>query len=328
VIFSLQGPEDSLISELASNDIDWAGHYGLTPAGAHTAISQNPALQATQWNDPCPWSLTINTANAPWDDAQMRWALNSIINKEQFSALFNAPAEPTPARTTFPAYGALNALLDANGDLFGTYDTLAFNVEAASETFTAKGYTQQDGKWVGADGKPLTIKLSVFNAAALGAIWTTVEQLLVQNLEDAGLTVDSAAGDFGVVADARTSGDFDVQTWFECGSVADPWATLNRYAGEKGSDNAGKWDNAAYNDLVSEIGQLAPSDPKVATLARQALEIFLQDLPVIALAQRPEPHVTNTTYWTNWPTDDNPYAIPAAWAMSFHQVVIKLQPAQ
>src|SRR6266545_1367061 len=52
VIFSLQGPEDTLISELASNDTDWAGHYGLSPAGAQTALSQNPKVQSTDELDP------------------------------------------------------------------------------------------------------------------------------------------------------------------------------------------------------------------------------------------------------------------------------------
>jgi peptide/nickel transport system substrate-binding protein len=130
-----------------------------------------------------------------------------------------------------------------------------------------------------------------------------------------------------VIIDARTKGDFDLQSWFECGSVADPWATFNRYAGKAGSDNAGGWDNAQYNDLVGQIGKLAPGDAQVAPLAKQALEIWLKELPVIPMAQRPEPLLSNTTYWTGWPTNDNPYELPAAWVQSFHNIVLKLQPA-
>ena len=103
VIFSLQGPEDTIISELANNEIDWAGHYGLTPAGAQTAMSQNPALQSMDMLDPCPWSLTVNTANAPWDDPEMRWVLNSVISKDLFCTIFNNPNAPTPGRTTLGA---------------------------------------------------------------------------------------------------------------------------------------------------------------------------------------------------------------------------------
>ena len=94
-------------------------------------------------------------------------------------------------------------------------------------------------------------------------------------------------------------------------SVADPWATLNRYAGAAGADNAGGWDNAAYNDLVAQIGQLSPGDPAVEPLFRQALEIWLKELPVIPMAQRPEPILTNTTYWTGWPTDADGVRDPA-----------------
>lgn len=327
VIFSLPGPEDSLISELASGDIDWAGHYGLSPSGAEAALAQNPDLQSIDWNDPCPWSLTVNTTQAPWDDPEMRWALNYSLQKDQFSALFNQPAEPTPARSTFPEYAALTELLDANADLFETYDTVTYDPDRAASILQDKGYEQQNGTWVGPDGQPLTVRLSIFNATAMGAAWTNAEQLLIQNLEDAGFTVESQAGDFGPVVDARTAGEFDIQTWFECGSVTDPWSTLQRYAGESGTDNPGGWNNDEYNELVAQIGELTPGDPQVAELTRDALEIFLRELPVIPMAQRPEPLVTNTAFWTGWPTNDNQYAVPASWAMTFHRVVTKLEPA-
>lgn len=328
VVFSLPGPEDSLISELASNDIDWSGHYGLTASGADTSMAQNDALQSIEWNDPCPWSLTVNTAAAPWDDPEMRWALSLSLQKDQFSALFNQPAEPTPARTTFPEYPSLTGMLDGYDDVFEEYDTLAFDLDRAAQILESKGYELVDGSWVDSDGQPLTIRLSIFNAATLGAVWTNAEQLLIQNLEDAGFAVESSPGDFGAIVDARTNGTYDIQSWFECGSVTDPWSTLNRYAGEAGSDNPSGWNHDGYNDLVAQIGELSPGDPQITDLTHDALELLLQELPVIAMAQRPEPHVTNTTYWTGWPTDEDPYAIPAAWAMTFHQVVIELESAQ
>ena len=260
VIFSLQGPEDTIINELATNAVDWAGHYGLSPAGAQTAMGQNPAIQSTSAFDPCPWSMTVNTKAAPWDDPEMRWALNSAVNKDSFSSLFNTPFDPTPARSTFPEFASLTASLDANADLFTTYPTTTYDTAKTAEILTAKGYTQEGGKWM-KDGEPLTVRLSIFDAATLGAVWTTVEQLLVQDLTDAGFTVESAVGDFGVVLDARTNGTYDIQPWFECGSVADPWATLARYNGAAGSDNAG-W-----------LGQRRVQRPRVAdrpALARRS----------------------------------------------------------
>jgi peptide/nickel transport system substrate-binding protein len=57
------------------------------------------------------------------------------------------------------------------------------------------------------------------------------------------------------------------------------------------------------------------------------MTIFLQQLPVIPLVQRPEPIVVNTTYWKGWPTAKNPYTEPNPWIMNFHQVVLHLRPA-
>jgi peptide/nickel transport system substrate-binding protein len=42
-------------------------------------------------------------------------------------------------------------------------------------------------------------------------------------------------------------------------------------------------------------------------LVRQALEIYLTDLPDITLAEERQVIPFNTTYWTGWPTDAEPY---------------------
>jgi peptide/nickel transport system substrate-binding protein len=331
VIYTTPGPEDSAVSSLETNKVDYVGQSVPTVAGFIAAKKQNPNLVNWDgdlgWVDPCPFSLTINTKNKPWDDPDMRWALNAAIDKEQFSQLFNTPGEPTPSRSTYPEYPQLAELLDANQDLFDTYPTLDHDVSKSDEIFTSKGYTKQDGVWT-KDGKPLTLKLNLFNPAALGPVWGDAAQLLNQQFKAAGIKVDLQPGDFNLVASNRAEGKFDAQSWFECGSVTDPWATLNRYTDAPGNDNAGKWSNAEFEKIVAQMGELPPGDEQIQDLFSQAMEIWLKELPVIPLVQRPTPIVMNQTYWKNWPTAENAYTDPAPWGMNFHQVVTQLQSAR
>jgi peptide/nickel transport system substrate-binding protein len=331
VIYTSPGPEDTVVSSLETNKLDYAGEAVPSVAGYIAAKKRNPKL--INWNgdlgwlDPCPFSLTVNTKNKPWDDPQMRWALNAAIDKDQWSRLFNTPGEPTPARTPYPEYPKLTGLIDANKSVLDQYPTNQHDLDKVAQVLQSKGYAKKGDNWVGKDGKPLSLKLSIFSAAALGPIWTNAAQLLSQQLKAAGIKVDLEPGDFETVAAARADGKFDAQTWFECGSVTDPWSTLNRYTNAPGNDNAGKWSNAQYDKIVAQMGKLAPGDAQIPTLFSQALKLYLADLPVIPLNQRPEPIVMNESYWKGWPTAKNGYTQPAPWGMNFHQVITKLQPA-
>ena len=331
VVYTSPGSEDSAVSGLATNRLDYAGLTVPSVAGFLAARERNDKLVNWDgelgWLDPCPYALTVNTTAEPWDDADMRRALNAAIDKVQFSRLFNTPGEPTPARTTFPEYPELTARLDRNADLFDRYPTERHDLAAAERTFEREGYAKEGGVWT-REGEPLALKLSVFGASAPSPAWRDAGRLLRQQLTKAGIRAELAPADENAIFEARTKGDFDAQTWFECGSVTDPWSTLNRYTNAPGNDNAGRWSNPEYERVVADIGELRPGDPGIEPLFRRAMEILLRELPVIPLSQRPTPLVMNRTYWTNWPTAANAYTQPPPWWMNFHQVITRLRPAE
>jgi peptide/nickel transport system substrate-binding protein len=335
VIYTNPGSEDSAVSGLESNQYDYVGEGGITTAGYVTAQQHNSKLQ--NWNgelgytDPCPFALTINTTQAPWDNAQMRWALSYAINKTQFTALLNSPGPSTPAATPFPTYPALNKLLKANSSLLKQYPTDLYSLSDEAKILTAQGYKLEGGKWIGPDGQPLSINISIFSPSILGDIWSSASQLLQQQLAAAGITATMSPGDWNVLIAAQGSNGkptFDAQTWFECGSVTDPWATLNLFSNSPSSANPPHWTDQAYDQAVAAMGRVKPGSPKIEPLFRTALEQYLQQLPVIPLSERPDNIVTNTTYWTGWPTAANPYIQPPPWCMFFEQVVLHLKPAQ
>jgi peptide/nickel transport system substrate-binding protein len=333
VIYTLPGPEDTVVNSLETNQLDYAGEEVPTVAGYVSARQQNPKLinwnGELGWDDPCPWSLTVNTSAAPWNNPQMRWALNYAINKSQFSEVFNSPGPPTPARSWFPEYPELTPLLNANQDLFNQYPTDLYSLAKSASILQSLGYHKQGGTWVSSAGKPLALRLAVFSPSDLGPAWSNAAQLLSQELSQAGIKPELQVTDLNSIITSRSNGmgSFDAETWFECGSSTDPWATLNRYTNSPGADNPSKWTNPQYNTLVNKIAALPPGDPQIKPLFRQALTILLAQLPVIPLAQRPDPIVMNQTYWTGWPTAQNGYTQPAPWGMNFHQVITHLRAA-
>jgi peptide/nickel transport system substrate-binding protein len=347
IIFIDQGPEDRRVAQLSESSVD--GEPGIGLGNFRVAQANNPKLIAWlteapyAWIDPCPNMLEFNTQNAPWDDPQMRWAVSNAIDKQALANVTNEGAGLV-AKWLFPDYGGLTGLLEGNSDVFAKYPSDQGGtpdlLKASAAAIESKGYKKgADGIYVGGDGKPLQIRLLMKSPSAGGVGWGIATSQLVEDLNTVGIAVVPNLLATQAYDQAGSVGDFDARMYTICGSVVDPYATMERFTADHalpkgtplpGNPNqpSGRWKNAAYSDLVKQIGTLVPGDPKIATLTHDALEIFQKELPAIPLYQQVRIVPYNTTYWTNWPTKENNYFHPPNWWMSFLRVVTELKPAQ
>src|SRR5262245_42243747 len=186
------------------------------------------------------------------------------------------------------------------------------------------------------DGKTLaiTIVLPPFMEP-----WAT---MVVQQLNDDGIDASKKILEWGIFRDQTGRGQFEAATdWDGCGSVIEPWFGMQRYhkkwvnpVGTAGTEyvdntnNAGRWSNDKYSDLIDQFGSLPVGDPKVTDLMKQAVTIWTDELPDIPLVQTPVFYLFNTTYWTNWPTKDNNYVQPPGHWEHFLRQLVELKPAQ
>jgi peptide/nickel transport system substrate-binding protein len=76
------------------------------------------------------------------------------------------------------------------------------------------------------------------------------------------------------------------------------------------------------------MGQTAPDDPHLVGLFREALAIWLRELPAVPLLQFYHRLPHNQTYWRNWPSADNPYINTAYWHRTWLLVLLNLQPTR
>jgi len=341
VILVDPGPEDQARASLEANQVDAVPQMSL--GAFEAAKTRNPKVLAwTQdapygWSQPCPDRLAINNAAPPWDNPGMRRALNLAIDKQGYADAVTQGAG-TIARWIFPSYAPLERRLDQNQDLLDQYEVSQYNPEKALQLFEINGYAQDaGGLLVGPDGHPLTVRLLMPSSSAGDQRWELAAATLTGYLTAAGIGVEPHFLDAGLFEAAGRRGEYDLRLMWTCGSTVDPLDTMDNYlsrwvvpVGQESLDNESnteRWINEEYTNLVDRIAGFQPDDAHVDPLFRQALELWLKDMPAIPLNQNPWIVPFNTTYWTQWPTlENNTYQPPLAWQTVF-QIILNLQPA-
>ena len=315
-----------------NNEIDSVMDVTL---GAFQAMqSQNDNIFAWEegmpyvWLDPCPRQLSFQTKHAPWDNADMRWAVNHIIDRDEIIRVAYEGVT-IPSRTLYVEYGGMFPVIDAIEDAGMAFSSTADHM-AAEELLTANGYSRNDdGRWVDGDGEALSLAIQVHE----GFIEKRrITSNLVEQLQAFGIEATPAVIAGATWSDNKRFGNYEATTdWDACGSINEPWASLDRYTarwyappGEavNGNNNHVRWDgmnNEAYSAIVGQIGSLPLGHPDILPMVLEAYGYLYQDLPFIPLNQATKLIPFNNTYWDGWPTSDNNWNHPATWWQSTHQ---------
>ncbi|MEL7204411.1 MAG: ABC transporter substrate-binding protein [Pseudomonadota bacterium] len=340
VIFLESGGAESRAQLMATNQLDAAQNVSV---GTFEAIkAQNPAV--TAWysdypyaaSDPCARQLEINTTLAPWDDPNMRRAVNHIIDRTQIVNIATEGAT-VPSRTMFAQYGSMdpfiNAVVEAGYELSPKAD-----VAAGQALIEAAGYTMGSDGIYEKDGEDLAVKIHVNSASTE---YTATIDVIVEQLNRAGIAASSVPVENGVFwGEVLPFGAYEMSySWLSCGSVNEPWASMGRYTvkdvvpvGERspGFNNTARWDGdaaAAYSAIVDSMAGLPLGDPSVPGLVAEAYQHLDAEMPFIPLVQSFKLLPKNTTYWTGWPSNDNNYNHPFFWWNSTHQIIHNLEKA-
>lgn len=337
IIYTSGGPADVVAARLLNNELDAVHRIA---ADVYEAIkAQNPNLGAWfaerpyAWLDPCPRTYFINTLQEPWDNANMRHALSRAIDREAVAAAaLGVNPGGAPAPFIFPDYAPLMAYYAEAQDLLDAYEPTKYDPAEAIALIEAEGWVRGSDGIFEKDGERLSIDWYGITEWVPGPRTFPLYEAYLTNVGiDANVELLASA----VFNERRNTGDYDVILTSPCGSVVDPYRDLDRFhsrtarpLGETVTENVSRYSNPAYDALVDQIGLLAPDDPAIIPLWREAFEIYLQDQPALPMHQqmRVVPH--NNTYWTNWPTSENNYVHPPTWWYTTLIQIVNLQPAQ
>lgn len=316
-IIVIPGTDETKMVQLAiNNEIDMT--IDLRPDNIVAVTKANPKL--TTWSgskppygyrDWWPVSLSFNDQKEPFNDPEIRWAVNYSINRDQIVSLgYKGAGEMT--LLPFPKFPALEKYLNTINDLAAPINT--FDINKTAEIMQRKGYTKNGDKlWV-KDGKTVSLVISCPNN-----LFQDIAPIVSQQLRVGGFDASFKLIQGPSYGQAVGTGNIDAFMQGHGGSVRDPYDTLNLYhsryikpTGEQATYPY-RWKNDQYDKLVDQIGALDPNDPKLPPLFRQAMDIWIKELPDVGLVQWFHRIPTNTTYWTGWPSEENPYINSCYW---------------
>jgi len=340
VVFLESGGEESRAQLMATNQLDAAQNVSV---GTFEAIrAQNAAV--TAWYDdypyaaadPCARQMEINTTVAPWDNANMRLAVNHIIDRTQ---IVNIAVEgaTVPSRTMFAEYGSMAPFIDAVIEAGHGLSPRA-DVEAGQALIEGEGWTR-NGDYYEKDGETLSVAIHVNSASTE---YTRTIDMIVEQLQRAGIDARSVPVENSVFwGEVLPFGSYEMTySWLSCGSVNEPWASMGRYTvadvvpvGERspGFNNTSRWDSeaaASYSAIVDQMEGMALGDPAIPGMVAEAYQYMAAEMPFIPLVQSAKLLPMNTTYWTGWPSSENYFNHPFHWWNSGHQIIHALERAE
>ena len=269
-------------------------------------LEQNP--EATTWTGRegpygmvswWPTSMYMNLNDKHLGNREVRWAINRYVDRDKLiDFAFNGNGQKSI--WPFPPFSGLQASIDNLAPLEAQYQQGLYDPAEADERLTQAGYTKDgEGYWADASGERIQCHiLSLPHFSDSGPI-------LVEMLNQAGIeTSFSQPPDIGT---RLTAGDFQCGLFGHNGSMSgDIYRTLLIYT-TGGVGNYSQYSNSEFDTLVEQMAT-ATDDAEIRELEREAMDIWLRDLPEVPLLQFYNRTGNNGHYWTNWPsTASDPY---------------------
>jgi len=291
--------------------------------------------EGPNWGAPdgCDYSLVFNQQREPWNDVNLRYAINHAINRQQLNDI-GYEGSQKPVTFAFSGYMA-GTWLGEGSPLQAVLDK--YNLDNPSQElvdeYMAKGGYAKDANGVWAkDGAPITVNVRT------PAFIQPILAPLTQQLKNAGFDAVQAPVDDTWSTDIR-SGNFDTMVFVHCGSLSEPFETLQHYhskfsrpAGENipVTVAASRYANPEYDAIIDRMEAVnADTDPNSEYMkdAVLALDMALRDLPQIDLLEEFHVVTFNNSYWTGWPSSADPYVAPYTPWEAFNMVIHNLQPS-
>jgi peptide/nickel transport system substrate-binding protein len=316
------GAEQNVATALVNNELD-TPNIGILSAGSFLEASRrNENIRAWQddapyaWADPCPRAMMVQNATPPLDKPEVRQALSHLIDRQSIVDLAYE-GTTVPAWGIWPEYDANQPFFEAIGDLREQYPIETHDPDRAAELFTQAGVNPEDLNLrflVNGDNNE-DMKVTTVVADQLIAAGINVE---IQPLSGSALDDATRLGDYDLKLNAFCPGYivenldlFHSKNYKPLGELA-PWFERNSF----------RYQNPEFDAIVDQMFQVAPDDTAALTpLFHQAMEIWLRDLPVVPIVQAPALVPFNSTYWTGWPTAEDPWNMPVSWWATFNLVI-------
>lgn len=306
---------------IGTGEVDMTMGYP-TASLLQSIIKQNPNITTFSGNKnpygSLDWwvsSIYFNHLSDKLPPANVRKALGMAINRDiLIAAAYSGASEAS--RTPFPAFKPLLPYIAASEAIAQENGAAVFDLERSEKLMVEEGYSKDgDGFWV-KDGQRVSMVLEIHPAKrATGPI-------LGQMFKKAGFDIQFNSSP--ETAKRLFSGQYDMGIFGHNGAIDSPLETLRLYhcdmafpldSGVK-SRAIARWCDEEYSEAVDEFATYGDGDPAAMSSFKKAMEIWYGSTVEIPLNQWYHRIPMNLEYWSNYPTEANPYLQPAFWYFS------------
>ena len=335
IILVSVGGDESMAQMIIADNVD-SGHP-LQPGSFKAATKRNENIRS--WNrkgpvwgaaDGCGYVLFMNLAKEPWNNRDVRLAINYAIDRKQLSTIGYENAN-YPVVLPYSSYMSGRWITPATQKIIDKYDRDRTDHQLVAKHMKAAGYEKNSkGLW-SKNGE--TLKVPLRTPQWLAPLAPPMSVQLKKAGFDASAVLEPEASSAWV--DDLKVGNFETMFMVHCGSLGEPYQTLKDLHSKWSADNkcnspiaCSRYRNEEYDKIIDKLEKIPGSldDENYKTLVNQAVDIYLRDMPEIMLLEELHVVVYNEKYWTNWPGGENPYAAPYPCWEAWNLIVHNLQP--
>lgn len=221
-----------------------------------------------------------------------------------------------------------NALVDMFGIGCWKYDP-----DSATKLFVKAGLEKKADGWY-YKGQPFSITLSYLANTEVQAGRGT--QAAYDQLVKFGFTCNIKQESSATWDTNSTTGNYEIGGYWPTGGITkDLYSQINGWdadlikpLGERGSGQGSRWNNAEATRIIHEMAKLSPTDEKSYELGLEFVKVAIADMPFIGFHSGVKFVPTNSTYWQNYPSAENPYNGPWWWWSCFKYIVNEITPVK
>ena len=291
---------------LLSGKLDWAGAF--IPAIERIFVDKDPEHHHYWFRDTgYSTFLHTNNKNPDLSNVNVRKAISYAIDREQVVKVgmynYTTPAHVTSLSGPMSKWHSPEINLKENWT--------AYNVQKANELLDSAGYKWKDeNQRIKADGSPLAFDIIVVSG---WSDWIRSAQVISQNLKKVGIKAAVRTYDFGAWMVRMQQGDFDMSIgWADKGITPYnffKWMMFTEYVkpvGETADVNWHRFGLKKADLLIKELEQTSDEN-EIKNIIFQLQHLFVENAPSIPLFAEPSWGECNTKYFTNFPSEENPY---------------------
>lgn len=263
-------------------------------------------------------TLFIATTTTPFNDIAFRRALAHAINFEKIKSV--AVSNYTDAMRPGFILPFNQEARYFNEEDVKTYG-YSYDLVKARKILSDAGYSwDNDGKILNKEGMP--IRPLSLECPQGWTDWEDAIKVVAESFKELGISTNQRFVDYSEWEKDLRYGKFDLvmKTQTADLSAATPWGRFNQVmsskdfkpVGEEAFSNPGRFTDPTADSLLELIPSLTDSTA-LKEAYRHLNRIFMEKIPVLPLMYRPSQfYQFSTKHWTNFPTEENPYAPPQA----------------